>query len=139
MKKLLTTALAATAMIATAAPASAQVYWEYRDGYRDGYRYSDRDNYRGYGAWRSINARQAQLDRRIDAGVRRGDLTPREAVRLRAEFREIAYLEARYRRTGGGLSMWERQDLDRRFDRLSARIRFERNDWEDRTYRGYRY
>ena len=35
-------------------------------------------------------------------------------------------LEANYRR--GGLTAWERQDLDRRYDRLSAKVRYERND-----------
>lgn len=77
--------------------------------------------------WMSINERQARLDDRIDAGVRNGGLTRDEAVRLRAEFRDLARLEARYRYNG--LSGWERTDLDRRFDALSARIRFERTDW----------
>ena len=77
--------------------------------------------------WMSINERQARLDDRIDAGVCNGGLTRDEAVRLRAEFRDLARLEARYRYNG--LSGWERTDLDRRFDALSARIRFERTDW----------
>ena len=84
----------------------------------------------GYGAWQSINARQANLDRRIDQGVRNGQLSRREAVRLRGEFSSILRLEANYRR--GGLTAWERQDLDRRFDRLSAQIRNERNDRDNR-------
>lgn len=105
MKKLLAMAVAASAL-AVAAPAAAQ-------------------------SWQSINERQARLDARIDAGVRSGDLTRGEAMRLRAEFRELARLEARYR-ASYGLSYAERRDLDRRFDRLSAQIRFERNDWQDR-------
>lgn len=106
MKKILIPVLAASALAATAAPAFAQ-------------------------SWQNINARQAQLDRRIDQGVRNGSLTRNEAVRLRAEFRDIARLETRYRATGG-LQGWERQDLDRRFDRLSAKIRMERHDRDDR-------
>ncbi len=78
--------------------------------------------------WQSVNERQANLDRRIDMGVRNGQITRNEAQRLRAEFRQIASLEHRYRRTEGGLSAWERRDLDRRFDTLSAKIRYERND-----------
>jgi len=105
MKKLLAIAVAASAL-AVAAPASAQV-------------------------WQSINQRQERLDSRIDAGVRSGDLTRGEAVRLRADFNDLARLEARYRSTYG-LSLSERQDLDRRFDALSARIRYERNDGQDR-------
>jgi hypothetical protein len=42
----------------------------------------------------------------------------------------IANLETRYRR--GGLSLSERADLDRRFDLLSARVRYERADNQDR-------
>lgn len=102
MKKFLALAAAAS-VLAIAAPASAQ-------------------------AWQSINQRQANLDQRIDMGVRNGSLTRNEAVRLRAEFNDLNRLEARYRATGGGLSLQERADLDRRFDSLSTRIRYERND-----------
>jgi len=77
--------------------------------------------------WQSINQRQASLDARIDQGVRSGALTRPEAVRLRSEFRYIANLEARYRATNG-LQQWERTDLDRRFDALSARIRIQKHD-----------
>lgn len=84
-------------------------------------------------SWRSINERQRNLDARIDAGIRSGDLTRNEAMRLRGEFRDLAQLEARYR-SSNGLSMSERRDLDMRFDRLSAQIRFERNDRNDRNW-----
>ena len=83
-----------------------------------------------YGAWQSINARQANLDRRIDRGLRNGQLSRREATRLRGEFNGLLRLEANYRR--GGLTGWERADLDRRFDRLAANIRDERRDWDNR-------
>ncbi len=82
--------------------------------------------------WMGINDRQAQLDQRIDAGVRSGDLSRPEAMRLRDEFRDLAALEARYR--VDGLSNWERTDLDRRFDRLSTRIRAERRDRDNRRH-----
>ena len=52
------------------------------------------------------------------------------AVRLRGEFNSLLRLEANYRR--GGLTAWERADLDRRFDRLSAQIRYERGDRDHR-------
>lgn len=83
-------------------------------------------------AWQSINQRQANLDRRIDQGVRGGALTRQEASRLRAEFVALNRLEQQYRRSGGALTRSERADLDRRFDGLSARIRLERNDRQDR-------
>lgn len=105
MKKLLALAAAASAL-ALAAPASAQT-------------------------WRNIDQRQAQLDQRIDVGVRNGSLTRNEASQLRMDFRGITRIEAQYRATGGGLSAWERSDLDRRFDNLSARIRYDRHDAQD--------
>ncbi|MCA8886918.1 MAG: hypothetical protein KDA35_09840 [Hyphomonadaceae bacterium] len=104
MKKLLAMAVAASAL-AVAAPASAQ-------------------------AWQSINQRQRNLDARIDAGVRSGQLTRAEAYRLRREYGQIAALEARYRRNG--LTIAERRDLDRRFDYLSRQIQAERHDWDRR-------
>jgi hypothetical protein len=91
---------------------------------------NDRDD-RG---WVGINQRQAQLERRIDNGVRTGAITRAEAVRLRSEFRRIDMLEQQYRRSGGGLTQWERQDLDRRFDELSRSVREDRND---RDHRGW--
>ncbi|WP_066769042.1 hypothetical protein [Candidatus Viadribacter manganicus] len=108
MKTFLAMALAASAL-AAAAPASAQT-------------------------WQSINQRQANIDARIDAGVRSGDLTRNEAMRLRGEFNDLARLEARYR-SSNGLSLSERRDLDARFDRLSAQVRFERNDRQARNWR----
>lgn len=86
-----------------------------------------------YGGWQPINQRQAQLEHRIDQGVRNGALTRREAAGLRAEFNQIARIEADYRRSNG-LSNWERADLDRRFNSLSQRIRWERNDRQDRGW-----
>jgi hypothetical protein len=76
--------------------------------------------------WTSINQRQANLDARIDAGVRDRSLSGAEAARLRADFQALARMEADYRRNG--LTAAERADLDRRFDALSARIRGERRD-----------
>jgi Ni/Co efflux regulator RcnB len=116
MKTLILTLAAATALSAGAA--SAQPY-----GNANGH---DRG-----GRWMSINERQDQLERRIDRGVQRGDLTRGEAYRARAHFNEIARLEVRYRRNG--LSNWERADLDRRFDVLAQQIRWDRRD-DQRRY-----
>jgi hypothetical protein len=110
MKKIAIAIVAASALAATAAPVLAA-------------------------PWQNINQRQAQLDRRIDMGVRSGQITRREAANLRQEFRGISRLESRYRSTGG-LQAWERVDLDRRFDRLSIKIRWQANDRDQRG--GYR-
>ena len=117
MKKMLVPALVLATVSAAALPAAAQNY----------NRPSQNQN---YGNWQSINVRQANLDRRIDQGVRNGQLSRREATRVRSEFNALARLENQYRR--GGLTAWERTDLDRRFDRLSASIRYERNDRDNR-------
>jgi hypothetical protein len=85
-------------------------------------------------SWMSINERQANLHARIDAGVRSGQLTRDEAIRLRADFNGIASLENQYR--AGGLNPAERADLDRRFDVLSGRITVARNDLDPRSNQG---
>lgn len=107
MKKLIIGLLAATAMSAVAVPALAQ-------------------------PWRGINEHQRELDQKIDRGVSRGCLTRAEAARLRSEFRRISLLEGTYRRSGGGLNAWERQDLERRLDRLNQDIRRQCRDGDDR-------
>jgi Spy/CpxP family protein refolding chaperone len=83
--------------------------------------------------WQPINQRQANLERRIDQGVRTGDLTRPEAARLRAQFNDLSRLEGQYRRSGGRLTPMERRDLDARFDRLSQRIYAQRHDRQDRV------
>jgi len=84
--------------------------------------------------WQSINARQANLERRIDQGVRSGELNRREAFRVRSQFRHLARLEAQYRRSGGRLTGYERADLDRRFDRLSDLVYAQKHDDQVRRY-----
>jgi hypothetical protein len=84
----------------------------------------------------SLEDRKLRLDRRIEQGLRSGQLTNDEAELLRDEFDDLATLEARYR--VGGISSWERADLDRRMDRLADRIGDERTD-PDREYGWSRY
>lgn len=78
--------------------------------------------------WQPINERQANIEQRINQGVRHGDLNRAEAQRLRAQFRDLSRLEAQYRRSGHGLDASERRDLNQRFDRLSQRVYAERHD-----------
>lgn len=127
MKKMLIPVLAVAAVSATALPAAAQSYDRYGPsrgpGYEHGY---------DHGGWQSINQRKYQLDRRIEQGLRNRQLSYREAGGLRAELNDLVRLEARYMRDG--LSRWERQDLDRRYDRLAAKIRYERRDHDGRRW-----
>ena len=135
LKKMIVPALVLAAASA-ALPAAAQSHGAPRHGptYSAPAYQSPSHQSPAYSGWQSINQRQANLNRRIDVGLRNGALSRREATRLRSEFNQIARLEQQYRRNG--LSQWERTDLDRRFDRLSAQIRNERWDNNNRHGRG---
>ena len=130
MKKILLSIAAVSAIAAAAVPAmaSAQAYGPDRGPDR-----YDRGHDRGYGQ----SDRVARLDQRIDMGIRSGSLTRNEAWRLKGDLRETARLQARYSRNG--LNGWERADLDRRFDRISAQIRYERHDRDRDRDRDYDY
>ena len=120
MKKALIPVLAIAAA-SVAVPASAQNYD----------RHDRHDRYeQNRGGWQSISNRKYQLDRRIDVGLRNGSLSRREAGRLSAELNALVRLERSYMR--GGLTRWERSDLDRRYDRLAVQIRIERRDRDNR-------
>lgn len=84
--------------------------------------------------WQPINQREANLERRIDQGVRSGQLSRVEAARVRTQLRDLERLEARYRRSGGGLDRRERADLDRQFDRLSQVVYAQKHDGDHRRY-----
>lgn len=120
MKRFAIPALALAAA-AVAVPAAAQSY----DRHDRGDRYEQ-----NHGGWQSISQRKYNLDRRIDQGVRNRSLSMREATRLKGELNSLVRLEYRYQR--GGLSQWERRDLDSRYDRLSRQVRSERNDRDNR-------
>ena len=127
MKRIALTVLAAATVVAAIpATASAQNYGQNTRGPTPYTQYRPNTP----PVWQNINQRQRELDRRIDLGVRMGRISRREATALRTEFRGIARLEQTYRR--GGLTFRERADLDRRFDRLSMKIRIEANDRDTR-------
>ena len=124
MKKLLIPALA-VAVASAALPAAAQSYDRHGPSYGHGYE----QDYRG---WNPISQRKHNLDRRIDRGIQTRQLSRREASRLQDELNSLVRLERSYMR--GGLTRWEREDLDRRYDRLSAKVRYERNDHNGRRH-----
>ncbi|HEX7886204.1 MAG TPA: hypothetical protein VF474_09525 [Phenylobacterium sp.] len=124
MKTMILALAAATAL--TAGAAGAQPYG-----------YGSRND-TGYSReWMPIERRIERLDFRIDQGVRSGQLTRREAYRLRAQLNGLARLETRYGRNG--LSNWERADLNRRFDILSMSVRDARRDDDRRDHPRYGY
>jgi RecA-family ATPase len=112
MKTILISLAAASALAAGAAPAAAQTYGGYGQGMAD---------------------RGDRLEWRIQRAVERGDISRREAYRLRADVRATEQLAWRYRRDGA-FTRWERADIDRRFDHIAMQLRYER---ADRDY-GYR-
>lgn len=120
MKKALIPVLAIAAA-SVAVPAAAQNYD----------RYDRHDRYeQNHGGWQSISNRKHQLDRRIDVGMRNGSLSRREGRRLADALHQLVRLEHSYMR--GGLTRWERNDLDRRYDRLAVQVRMERRDRDNR-------
>ncbi len=124
MKKLLIPALA-LAVASAALPAAAQSYDRHGPSRGHGYEQS-------YNGWNALSQRKHNLDRRIDQGVRTRQLSHREASRLKDELNSLVRLERSYMRDG--LNRRERNELDRRYDNLSAKVRYERNDHNGRRY-----
>lgn len=133
MKTLLTALAAATALTAVGGAAAAQPYGYDRDGryeqrYDRGDRYDgrwERDDRRG--RHENINARQAEIQRRIAWADRRGLLDRAERNKVLRGVDEIARQEAMFRR--GGLDYRERAELNRRLDLLEASL-----DWRIRNH-----
>jgi len=125
MKKALIPALALVAA-SVAVPAAAQSYGY---GPARGHGYVQVQH---HGGWQQIAQRKYNLDRRINQGERNRSLSRREAIRLRSELNALVNLERNYLR--GGLTIRERADLDRRYDRLSVQVRAERRDRDNRRY-----
>jgi hypothetical protein len=78
-----------------------------------------------------INNRQHREQRRIQQGIRSGELTRREAERLRAEQFRIRAYENRAR-SDGRLTRRERYQLDHMMDQASRDIYRQTHDNQDR-------
>ena len=74
-----------------------------------------------------IDERQANQQRRIDEGVKSGELTKKEAEGLQQGQRRIQRMEDKAR-TDGKITNEERQRIERAQDRESDRIRRETHD-----------
>lgn len=118
--------LSAVSALCMAAPAAAQ-YRDYRGG---------------YGVDTSFDVRIDNLRTRLDAGLRNGTITRREAWTLQRQLRDLERLEARY--SVNGFTNWERNDLNNRLRmaRRDIRIadnnswdRYDRLTWDDRYNR----
>jgi septal ring factor EnvC (AmiA/AmiB activator) len=95
-----------------------------RDIYREKH---DQDTVGG----RNINQRVSEMHKRINQGVKSGELTRQEATRLRQELNNIRGDEARMR-ADGRLTRPEIDRLNGELDRLSRDIYREKHDQESR-------
>ena len=82
---------------------------------------------------RPVNARQNRQERRIEGGIKSGELTRREAGRLAAEQAHLAVLEARARQSGGEFTTRERARLQRELNQSSRHIYRQKHDAPDRN------
>jgi hypothetical protein len=80
-----------------------------------------------------INRRECRERQRIRQGISSGELTRREAGRLRAEQFRIRAYEARAR-SNGSLTRRERYRLDQMLDRASRDIYRQKHDGQDRDW-----
>lgn len=76
---------------------------------------------------RPLAERRADLEARIEAGVRDGSINRAEANRLRTDYDGLVQLETRYA-ADGRLTAQERTDLRDRYQRLSQRVEDQRDD-----------
>lgn len=79
-----------------------------------------------------VGVRANNLQGRINQGVRSGELTGREAVRLQAQENHLRREIARDRIDGGGLSAAERAKIQRQENRLSNRVYVQKHDAQRR-------
>jgi len=82
---------------------------------------------------RGINSREYREQRRINQGIRSGELTRREAERLEAGLARIRIDERYARLSGGGISPRERARLERELNRESRAIYRQKHDGQDRN------
>lgn len=95
--------------------------------------------YNGHYRW-GVDGTRAQLQRRIDTGIRSGALTRGEADRLNDKLGRIGAMEANMRATGGHINRREKEKLDNDLARLSDDINRQLTDSETRwNNRGNRY
>ena len=81
----------------------------------------------GYGGHGGLERRDAINNERIEQGIRSGQITPREARRLREQQARIERMEERARRDGV-VTERERERIEIAQNELSRAIRFEKHD-----------
>jgi hypothetical protein len=79
-----------------------------------------------------VNARQQNQHARIHQGVKSGELTRREAHKVREEQRDVRQLERAYK-SDGTLTRRERADLHHEQNQASRDIHRQKHDAQDRN------
>ncbi len=79
----------------------------------------------------SINHREQRQQTRIRHGIRSGELTARETYRLEKQQAQLRRTEARYRRSGEGLTWREKYKLQHQLNKSSRNIHGQKNDRQD--------
>lgn len=85
----------------------------------------------------SINHRETRQQRRIRQGIRSGELTAKETYKLEKQQYKLRRTEARYRRSGNGLTWKERYKLQRQENRTSRSIYRQKHDKQDYNKKRY--
>lgn len=76
----------------------------------------------------NLNKREARQQHRIAEGIENGSLTPKETARLERQESRIKELQAKDRKSGGGLNDKERDELNRLLNTESHRIYAQKHD-----------
>ncbi len=126
MKKMMS-ALVAVSALAVAVPAAAQSYggaYPRGPAVERGY---------GYGHGGNLSRQIEQLDNRVDRAFHNRRISRVEHRSLKAQVQELRRLNRIYLRDGR-MTRAERNNLDRRIDRVEARLRYERRDRDGRRW-----
>jgi hypothetical protein len=75
-----------------------------------------------------IENRKDRQEKRVDAGVQSGELTKKEAAKIKARQRNLNRDIRQDRRDGGGLTPAERAKIEKRQDNISRDIYKEKHD-----------
>ena len=81
---------------------------------------------------RQIEARIDNIQDRIEDGRRANRISYREAKRLNTRLEGVIDMARGYMRTGRGIDGREKATLNARLDQLSAEVRYERHDRDNR-------
>lgn len=82
----------------------------------------------------SVNNREQRQQKRIYQGVKSGELTAKETYRLEKQQAQLRRTEARYRKSGDGLSWREKYNLQHKLNQSSRTIYRQKHDKQDYQY-----